>query len=62
MKIYSTIKVNNRLHVLREISWRYADYPLPDYRETGKALAGIVKKGETLNDWLSKPKPKAKKK
>lgn len=56
--VYSTIKVVNRLHVLKEV-FRSDDgrqYPNPNYLKTGKALCGILEKNQTLEEWCEKYK------
>ena len=57
MENYTTIQVNGRTHVLCDVDGRghgANDYPYPNYRETGKALCGVIDKGETLEDWKRK--------
>lgn len=55
MKNYTTIQVNGRLHVLCFVEDRRG-YPNPNYRGTGKALCGVIEKGDTLEDWKRKNK------
>jgi hypothetical protein len=65
MNDYTTIKVCGKLHVIRDIQRPTVTYrngvriitPEPDYMNTGKALCGILKKGQTLDEWI---KSKAK--
>ena len=54
MNYYTTILVCGRLHVLREVSPRNTGIPEANYMGTGKALCGVVDKGDTLEDWIKK--------
>ncbi len=54
MKIYETVTVRGRLHVVCESSRSGSSFPDPNYMNTGKALCGVVAKGLTLDDWLKR--------
>lgn len=55
MENYQTIKVNGRTHVVCDIDGRGGSgYPYPNYMGTGKALCGVVDKGDTFDDWKRK--------
>jgi hypothetical protein len=60
MRIYSVIRVIGREHVLSEnssldTSTRMKNnLPGPNYLGTGKALIGIIEKGDTLEIWKRK--------
>jgi len=54
-KLYQTIKIRGRLHVLKEMKRSYeANLPDPNYRNTGMALCGVVEKGKDLDHWIKK--------
>ena len=48
--MYKTTVMQGRLHVIRQIGERQG-YPLPNFNGTGQALCGLLKKGETLDQW-----------
>lgn len=57
--MYQIIMVYQRMHVVCPVGERgkysTGEYiPMPDYQGTGMALCGVIKKGETLNDWIKK--------
>ena len=72
--MYKTMRVNGRTHVLREInrlSYCLSDYyksckgdiirvDPPDYLGTGLALCGVLKYGQTLNEWVQEKKKRIK--
>ena len=55
MKIYEELEVGGRVHVVCNLNERLG-YPLPNYMNTGKALCGVLKNGQSLADWISKLK------
>ena len=55
-----TIKLNGREHILKDVV-RYGVHPDPNFAGTGKALCGVLKKGQSLEDW-EKQKAKRMKK
>ena len=50
----TVINVNNKQHVIRPFIRDYPNYPKPNYRNTGCAFVGILKKEETLNQFKTK--------
>ena len=60
MKHYITLQVNSRIHVLTDTDRSRQEQinviPNPNYCNTGKALAGILRKNETLEDWINRKK------
>ena len=55
----NVITVNGRQHVIRVVDRNFKkDLPDPNYRGTGQALVGILKKNETLEqfraDWVER--------
>lgn len=53
MKVYSTVNVIGRTHVVCDPEKR-APHPEPNYMSTGRALCGVIAKGDTLADWQNK--------
>lgn len=56
MKNYEVIRVCGRQHIVCAVNNRTRPQdkePLPDpnYQNTGKALCGVLAKGESLNEW-----------
>lgn len=52
MEIYQTIKVHGRVHVVCPSGSRHTFmHENANYLNTGKALCGVLKKGETLDNW-----------
>ena len=52
---YSTISVNGHNHVLIISDTRdNSNMPAANYRNTGKALCGVMRKGETLEQFLER--------
>ena len=51
MKIYEELEVGGRVHVVCNLNERLG-YPLPNYMNTGKALCGVLKNGQSLADWI----------
>ena len=57
MKTYTLIKILSRDHVLTEAEDRNSHvHPCANYRNTGKALAGVLNKGETIEQWKERTK------
>lgn len=54
MKDYSTINGTKYTFVVREI--KRLNYEQPNFMGTGKALVGILSKGESLHDFIYKQK------
>jgi hypothetical protein len=52
MKNYQVIEVGKRQHVVCEGSDRRNSYPNANYLKKGVALCGVLKNGESLNDFL----------
>ena len=52
---YSTVKVAGREHVVCDAD-RGNLWPQPNYRRTGKALCGVLDKGQSLSNWISERK------
>jgi len=52
--MYSTIEFNGRLHILTDAPETRGAYPMPNFMGTGKALAGVCKKGETIEEWMKR--------
>ena len=51
------INFNGRGHILKRIQRNGTDseghaYPDPDFRGTGMALCGVLKKGQNLKKWM----------
>ena len=53
MKNYTTLESGRHTHVLCDNQERQ-NYPLANYRGTDKALCGILRKGQTLEQWVKK--------
>lgn len=53
-KLYSTVVVAGRLHVLCEAKERKGPYRDPNYMGTGRALCGVLRRGQTLEEWMGK--------
>lgn len=60
MKKIQTIEIKKRTHVLCD-SYRKGYYlnngeriPEANYNNTGMALCGIIKEGDTLKDWIDR--------
>lgn len=52
-ELYSTIVVWSRLHVICESKERKGNlHRDANYMGTGKALCGVLKKGQTLEEWM----------
>jgi len=65
-EMYKTIAVKNRLHVVREMNrlpYCISDYYMscngerirvesPNYLGSGMALSGVLKRGQTLDEWV----------
>lgn len=52
MKNYSTINVQGRVHVLCDAKSRSnTHFPDANYLGTGKALCGVLERGESLEEW-----------
>jgi hypothetical protein len=50
------LQVNGREHVVKRVTRSGTDsegvpYPEPNYRGPGMALCGILRKGQTLQEW-----------
>ncbi len=62
MKKLSTIKVNGKNHVVnlnpRDRFSSDSGYvlPAPNYQNTGNAFCGILREGETLEEWCKRMK------
>lgn len=52
--VYDTVEVYGRTHVVCSIYTYRPSYPDPNYRNTGMALCGVLKKGETLDGWIKR--------
>ena len=54
-KIYNTMKLHGREYVLSfPVKRENSNIPEPDFLKTGKALAGILAKGQSLADFMLK--------
>jgi len=52
-ELYSTVVVAGRLHVICEAKDRRGGiHRDPNYMGTGRALCGVLKKGQTLEEWM----------
>ena len=66
---YHQLEVNGRIHILKLVDRNGQYYfkhqkerrparmealPNPNYKGTGMALCGILKKGETLEQWIER--------
>jgi len=56
MSNYKTITVHSRTHVLTDYDRNNKVYPNPNYKNTGMALVGILRKDETLKEWILRAK------
>lgn len=54
MAQYETIKVVNRTHIIKEDFRKDMCFPDPNYQGTGKALVGVCRVGETLDEWVKR--------
>jgi len=54
--MYSTIFLNGHHVVLTPSKSRSGYYQEANFKGTGKALCGVLKKGETLPEWLKRTK------
>lgn len=54
MTLYGTIKVVGRTHIVKEVFRKDMDFPAPNYQGTGKALVGVCRVGETLEEWVKR--------
>lgn len=56
---FRTIEVCNRIHVLVMSDGReYTTHEAANYRGTGMALCGVLRKNENVNEFISKLKTK----
>ena len=51
MKVYNIVTVGTRKHVVCTVTSRSGGVDNPNYMGTGMALCGVMKKGETLEQW-----------
>ena len=58
--LYTTIKVNGRVHVLTECTRSGARTPQANYEGTGLALVAVLGKKESLKSFINKRLPKIK--
>ena len=71
-EMYITMRVNGRTHVVRQFNrrkYRTKQYPggmetvytpAPNYLGTGMALCGVLRYGQTLEEWVSEKKKRKK--
>lgn len=58
---YSVLQRNGISYVLKIYEGnRSSPWDMPNFMGTGKALAGILKKGETLEEWLKRKEKRLK--
>jgi len=58
---YSVLQRNGISYVLKIYEGdRPSSWDMPNFMGTGKALAGILKKGETLEEWLKRKEKRLK--
>ncbi len=58
--LYTTIKVNGRVHVLTECPRSGTRTPQANYEGTGLALVAVLGKRESLKSFINKRLPKIK--
>lgn len=54
MAQYETIKVIGRTHIIKEDFRKDMGFPDPNYEGTGKALVGVCRVGESLEEWVKR--------
>jgi len=57
MKTYTLFRILGRDHVLTDAEDRNSHvHPCANYLSTGKAMAGVLNKGETIEQWMKRTK------
>ena len=59
-KKYSIITVRGYEHVVCDTFHKRTNWPEANYLGTGKALCGVIKKGQSFENWLKKRNHKKK--
>jgi hypothetical protein len=50
---FDTVKSYGRTHIIRPVVFDDGTRKMPNYLGTGKALVGVVKKKQKVEDWVN---------